>query len=155
MVWHSNIVTERVSSNVVKTVSGSIYVLVGKMDMDSSTRTAGDTQRPGHFILHTHWFERLGHLKSVHWKCSATAERISMLCLSACGHAYIHSVTILLGTVHLINTDMPELIYLMLQYIHFSVGFSSLPRWLLKLFLFGFPQKWKTYFEKFLSEPQV
>ncbi|XP_032355416.1 mis18-binding protein 1 isoform X2 [Etheostoma spectabile] len=31
--WHSNLIVERVSSSVVKTVSGSVYVLVGKMNM--------------------------------------------------------------------------------------------------------------------------
>lgn len=29
--WHSSCITERVSSNVVKTASGGTYVLVGKM----------------------------------------------------------------------------------------------------------------------------
>ncbi|TDG98875.1 hypothetical protein EPR50_G00204740 [Perca flavescens] len=31
--WHSNLIVERVSSSVVKTVSGGVYVLVGKMNM--------------------------------------------------------------------------------------------------------------------------
>ncbi|KAM6973246.1 mis18-binding protein 1 [Aplochiton taeniatus] len=65
MAWHSNIIAERVSSTVVKTVSGSTYCLIGKMSSD--------------------------------------------LC-------------------------------------------STLPSWLLKKFDFGFPQKWKSYLEEFLSE---
>lgn len=65
MLWHSNVIAERVSSTVVKTVSGSTYVLVGKITLDIST---------------------------------------------------------------------------------------TLPRWLLKKFLFGFPQNWKIYYEQFLTE---
>ncbi|XP_062326303.1 mis18-binding protein 1 isoform X2 [Osmerus eperlanus] len=67
MQWHSNVITERVSSNVVKTVSGNTYVLVGKMALDRTT---------------------------------------------------------------------------------------TLPRWLQKKFMFGFPLKWKMYFDQFLSESQ-
>uniref|UniRef100_UPI0037E7C015 mis18-binding protein 1 isoform X2 n=1 Tax=Semicossyphus pulcher TaxID=241346 RepID=UPI0037E7C015 len=32
--WNSNIIVERVSKSVVKTVSGSVYILVGKMNFD-------------------------------------------------------------------------------------------------------------------------
>ena len=39
MQWHSNVITERVSSNVVKTVSGNTYVLVGRMALDRTTST--------------------------------------------------------------------------------------------------------------------
>lgn len=35
--WHSSVITERVSSNVLKTVSGRTYVLVGKMAQDWKT----------------------------------------------------------------------------------------------------------------------
>uniref|UniRef100_A0A4W5RFK9 Myb-like domain-containing protein n=1 Tax=Hucho hucho TaxID=62062 RepID=A0A4W5RFK9_9TELE len=36
MLWHSNIIAERMSSNVLKTTTGSTYVLVGKMAPDLS-----------------------------------------------------------------------------------------------------------------------
>lgn len=35
--WNSNIVVDRVSNNVVKTVSGRIYVLVNRMKMSSDS----------------------------------------------------------------------------------------------------------------------
>ncbi|XP_035271259.1 mis18-binding protein 1 isoform X1 [Anguilla anguilla] len=35
--WHSNLIAERLSSNVLKTVSGSIYILVGKMAPDPNS----------------------------------------------------------------------------------------------------------------------
>ncbi|XP_074517377.1 mis18-binding protein 1 [Sebastes fasciatus] len=34
--WNSNIIVERVSNSVVKTVSGSVYILIGKMNMTES-----------------------------------------------------------------------------------------------------------------------
>ncbi|XP_036397404.1 mis18-binding protein 1 [Megalops cyprinoides] len=63
--WHSSLIAERIASNVLKTVSGSIYVLVGKMTPEADT---------------------------------------------------------------------------------------PFPRWLIKKFLFGFPKKWKDYFEVYLSQ---
>ncbi|KAL0969625.1 hypothetical protein UPYG_G00230000 [Umbra pygmaea] len=36
MPWHSNIITERISQNVLMTISGSTYVLEGQMDADFS-----------------------------------------------------------------------------------------------------------------------
>ncbi|KAL4613094.1 mis18-binding protein 1 [Arapaima gigas] len=63
--WHSNIIAERIACNILKTVSGSTYVLVGNMVKDNS---------------------------------------------------------------------------------------STLPKWLLKKFLFGFPQKWENYLETYLSQ---
>lgn len=36
--WNSNIITERVSRNVLKTLSGRVYVLVGKMAFDAPSR---------------------------------------------------------------------------------------------------------------------
>ncbi|XP_045062107.1 uncharacterized protein LOC121539030 isoform X2 [Coregonus clupeaformis] len=36
MPWHSNLIAERISTNVLKTASGSIYILVGKMTPDFS-----------------------------------------------------------------------------------------------------------------------
>ncbi|XP_071383876.1 mis18-binding protein 1 isoform X1 [Centroberyx affinis] len=65
MPWHSNIIVERVSNCELKTVSGRVYMLVGKMDVEVV---------------------------------------------------------------------------------------SELPRWLLRKFVYGFPPKWKMYYEKFLSE---
>ncbi|KAG7466469.1 hypothetical protein MATL_G00165100 [Megalops atlanticus] len=63
--WHSSLIAERIASNILKTVSGSIYVLVGKMTPEADT---------------------------------------------------------------------------------------PFPRWLIKKFLFGFPKKWKDYFEVYLSQ---
>lgn len=31
MPWNSNIITERISNSVVRTISGRVYILVGKM----------------------------------------------------------------------------------------------------------------------------
>uniref|UniRef100_A0A4W5NCV8 SANTA domain-containing protein n=1 Tax=Hucho hucho TaxID=62062 RepID=A0A4W5NCV8_9TELE len=36
MPWHSNLIAERISTNHLKTASGSIYILVGKMALDFS-----------------------------------------------------------------------------------------------------------------------
>ncbi|XP_018619655.2 mis18-binding protein 1 [Scleropages formosus] len=63
--WHSNIIAQRVACNILKTVTGSTYVLVGNMVQDNN---------------------------------------------------------------------------------------STLPKWLLKKFLFGFPEKWKDYLETYLSQ---
>lgn len=35
--WNSNIIVERVSNNAVKTVSGRVYILVGKMNKSYDT----------------------------------------------------------------------------------------------------------------------
>lgn len=32
--WNSNIIVDRVSNYVLKTVSGKVYILVGKMNLD-------------------------------------------------------------------------------------------------------------------------
>ncbi|KAJ8288770.1 hypothetical protein COCON_G00014290 [Conger conger] len=42
--WHSNLIAERISSNVLKTISGSIYILVGTMSPDP------DSVFPGWFL---------------------------------------------------------------------------------------------------------
>ncbi|KAI1895579.1 hypothetical protein AGOR_G00107690 [Albula goreensis] len=44
MQWHSNLIAERIESNILKTVSGSIYILVGKMSPDH------DSSLPGWFL---------------------------------------------------------------------------------------------------------
>ncbi|XP_066550657.1 mis18-binding protein 1 [Amia ocellicauda] len=67
--WHSNVIAERIKHNIVRTITGSIYILVGKIYMD-------------------------------HRSC------------------------------------------------------KSLPRWFLKKFLFGFPEKWKDYIESYVSQPK-
>ncbi|NXM32265.1 M18BP protein, partial [Oxyruncus cristatus] len=38
LLWHSNAVTERVAHNQVRTSSGSVYVLQGKMDSATMRR---------------------------------------------------------------------------------------------------------------------
>lgn len=35
--WNSNVIVERVSNYVVKTVSGRVYILVGKMKLDAAS----------------------------------------------------------------------------------------------------------------------
>nr|XP_015206058.1 PREDICTED: mis18-binding protein 1 isoform X1 [Lepisosteus oculatus]XP_015206059.1 PREDICTED: mis18-binding protein 1 isoform X1 [Lepisosteus oculatus] len=35
IIWHSNLVAERIKYNILRTISGSIYVLIGKMCMDT------------------------------------------------------------------------------------------------------------------------
>ncbi|KAJ8341692.1 hypothetical protein SKAU_G00339830 [Synaphobranchus kaupii] len=44
MAWHSNLIAERLSSNILKTISGSTYILVGKMAPDQ------DSVFPGWFL---------------------------------------------------------------------------------------------------------
>ncbi|KAK7904367.1 hypothetical protein WMY93_016974 [Mugilogobius chulae] len=44
--WNSNIIVERVSSSVLKTVSSRVYILVGKMDLDAPS------QFPKWFLKH-------------------------------------------------------------------------------------------------------
>ncbi|NWU86102.1 M18BP protein, partial [Onychorhynchus coronatus] len=38
LLWHSNVVTERVAHNQVRTSSGSVYVLQGKIDSTTMRR---------------------------------------------------------------------------------------------------------------------
>ncbi|NXN95609.1 M18BP protein, partial [Rhinopomastus cyanomelas] len=55
VVWHSNAVTERIASNKVRTSSGSLYVLQGKMNT-AAMRKEGF---PYHFIKQfTHGFSK-------------------------------------------------------------------------------------------------
>lgn len=44
MLWNSSILVERVSNTVVKSASGSVYILIGKMYMNADTGKTDSVQ---------------------------------------------------------------------------------------------------------------
>lgn len=92
--WHSSCITERVSSNLVKTASGGIYFLIGKMS-------------------HYH---------------------------SSCKQI------ILIQILNLVSFTF------ILLWSNWKISFLAFPSWFRKKFLFGFPEMWKEYLNKFLTD---
>ncbi|MGH0187211.1 UNVERIFIED_CONTAM: hypothetical protein FKN15_024001 [Acipenser sinensis] len=137
--WHSNVIAERLKSNTLKTITGSVYVLHGKMNMNATSKVfARSFLKKFQFgfpekwkdYLQNYYEELKGDLNGQYWHSNVIAERLKS-----------NTLKTITGSVYVLHGKM-----------NMNATSTVFARSFLKKFQFGFPEKWKDYLQTYCEE---